>query len=131
MKTLSQVLQACFLLALPIGGSIIFAFAEELVFEGMSLWGNITCDEQECQRRQTDLISQFANMPESLASEVESTLLPFVERWSGVRLESTFTYGFRRYVRGNRLLGHVDKSSKFAEYPLSLLVHRWLSHNAT
>ena len=86
-----------------------FAFAEVLVFEGMSLWGNFTCDEQECRRRQTDPISVFSEMPKDLEAEIVSTLHPAMERWSGVRLESTFVYGFRRYVRGNRLLGHVDK----------------------
>ena len=46
---------------------------------------------------------------EATLEALRSGLQPLAERWSGVRLEHTSTYGIRRYTDGSWLISHTDR----------------------
>ena len=81
---------------------------------GFSLWKRVQVDDEECRVGDFFAHSLFSAMPEELKAEVVRVIQPLAEEWSSQKLQFSILYGFRRYVRGNRLLCHTDKSSNYA-----------------
>ena len=65
-------------------------------------------EDEECkvERNQT---CQIINLPEWLYTRIGETLLPLAEKWAGTKLVFNNNYGIRRYLRGGKMLCHVDK----------------------
>jgi hypothetical protein len=52
--------------------------------------------------------------PWKLKQQWQDQILPLVEKWTGVELESTDMYGMRQYEEGARLLSHGDREQTHA-----------------
>jgi len=65
--------------------------------------------------------------PMELKQHWQDQILPLVEKWTGVELESTDIYGMRRYEKGARLLSHVDREETHA----ASLIINVAQHDAT